>query len=47
MKYCPECGKILKIEMDFEKSFFTSSADLIKKCANCGTIIDTLTIKTK
>lgn len=46
MKYCSECGKPLKIEMDFDKSFFTNSIKLIKKCANCGNIIDVVDIKT-
>ena len=47
MKYCSECGKPLKTELDFNNSFFTSSVTLIKKCANCGYVIDTVDIKTK
>ena len=47
MKYCSECGEPLELETDFNRSFFTSSVDLIKKCANCGHIIDTVKIRTE
>lgn len=47
VRYCSECGKPLKLETDFERSFFTSSVKLIKKCINCGHVIDIVDIKTK
>lgn len=47
MKYCPECGKPLKIETDFYNSFFTDSVTLIKKCVNCSYVIDKVDIRTR
>lgn len=45
MKYCSECGKPLKTEVDYEKAIFTKEVVLIKKCKYCGNIVDRASIR--
>ena len=47
MKYCPECGNLLEVELDYEKGIFNNDITLIKKCKQCKTIIDTAKITAK
>lgn len=46
MKYCSNCGKLLEIEIDFDKSIFTDEVTFIKQCKHCKETIDKVTVKT-